>query len=728
MRRQKLQQLTLKGVGGGILAGVLASHIQLANAQATDSNAFSLEEIVVTARKREESSFDVPMSLDVFSGSDIESSGIENSTDFVGRVPGLSTSGDFISPGKDFVYLVTRGVGANTGGDPATPVFLDGVYQPRLAFDTGFMAVQRIEILKGPQGSVFGRNSEGGAINIVTQRPDDEFSGRIRLEYDDFSGHKTQASVNLPISDTLFSSIAIESQTIGSYLDNNTIGRQNQGKLEQSAGSVDADGGVKNSARFALSYEPSDDFSAYFTIDYSQFEGLNGLPGVARGCDCYEVNTEFQIDAHDLSRGSSLHLEWDLNWADLTSISGYRFLSTKLPFDFDGGTRFTDSIHDFRSEQEFWSEELRLSNSTESSSWLVGLYYFEETLDSQRGYDLPNNPTLPGLFIIDQDVKTDRKGYAVFANTEFELTPSLALTVGGRYSSEDIDGDFHTDYTIESFDLHVIDQDQESDSFESLTGTLSLKYYWNDDIVNYLTVSQGFKAGGYPIAPISAVDFVAFSEEKSTNYEIGLKADFLDNRVKLEAAIFHIELEDQQLSTIIEVNNLPVASTANAGESHINGAEFELNAALTEALVLRATMGYTDSEFDDYVDVQGLQRAGENFRFTPEYTASLGLDYGVPITSDKELVLSLNYRFVDEIQQGFGGTDPEFAIDSYQLLDVSASIISDQWQLQLFVDNLTDEYIETRAWDAFFFSINKSDSFSSVLPPRKIGLRLSYDF
>lgn len=724
-----MKKLALCSAGSGLVLSALALDIQFANAQeAQGTRGISLEEVVVTARKREENLFDVPMSLDVFSGDEIENTGIENATDFVGRVPGISTSGDFISPGKDFVYLVTRGVGANTGGDPATPVFLDGVYQPRLAFDTGFMDVERIEILKGPQGSIFGRNSEGGAVNIVTRRPSDEFSGRMRFELDDFGGHKAQASVNLPISDVLFSSIAVESQYVGAYLENPTIGRINQGQLEQAAGTVDANDGHKNSVRFALNYEPSDDFSAFLTFDYAKFEGLNGLPGVPRGCDCYEVNTEFQIEAEDVNRGGSLHLEWDLGWAQLSSISGYRYLSTKLPFDFDGGTTFTDSIHDFRSKQEFWSEEIRLSGDSEGINWLVGLYYFEEELDSQRGYDLPNNPALPGLFITDQDVRTDRQGYAVFANAEFDLGESMALTVGGRYSSEDIKGDFYTDYTIAGFNLHVIDQDQEKDTFESVTGTVSLKYYWNDDIMSFATVSQGFKAGGYPIAPISAVDFTAFDEETSINYELGFKAELLDNRVKLEGAIFHIELEDQQLSTIIEVNGLPVASTANAGESHINGAELELTAALTEGLVLRSALGYVDTEFDDYVDTQGRQRAGESFRFTPELTANIGLDYSMTVAGNRELVFALNYRFVDDAIQGFGATDPEFSIDSYDIVDASATLYGDQWQLQLFVDNLTDEYIATRHWDAFFFSVDRNVSFSSVLPPRKLGLRMSYEF
>lgn len=678
----------------------------------------NLEEVVVTARKREETLFDVPMSLNVFSSDEIEMKGIEDTTNLIGRVPGLSLSGDLLSPGKDFAYLVTRGVGANTGGDPATPVFLDGVYQPRLGFDSGFMSVERIEILKGPQGSIFGRNSEGGAVNIVTKRPGPDFEGRISIEADDFSGHKTQLRVNTPVSDTFYTAIAVESQAHGSYLTNTTIG----------SGSSDANNGRTNSARIALNYIPNDSFSAYLSLDYSNFKGLNGLPGVRRGCDCYDVETEFQMDANDKNRGGSLHLKWNFDWAELSSITGYRYLSSRLPFDFDGGTRFSDNIHDFKSKQDFWSEELRLANSTESTSWLVGLYYFEEKSDSQRGYDLSSNPTLPGLFITDQDVLTDRQGYAVFANMDFSLSESFSLTLGARHSSESMDGDFKTDYTITSFDLHVIEADQESDRFNSLTGTASLKYYINDDVMSYFTVAQGFKAGGYPLAPISPLDFTSFTPEKSINYEAGLKAELADKRVNIKAAAYYIELEDQQLSTVIEINGLPVAATANAGSSHVNGFEFELSAAVSESLTFNSAVGYANTEFDDYTDSSGKQRAGESFRFTPELTGSASLDYHYSLQDGMDLSLSLSYRYVDDVIQGFGGLDTEFSVDDYQLIDISASLIDEQWQLQLYVNNVADEYVETRVWDAFFFSVDKSDSFSSVLPPRKIGLRFSYYF
>lgn len=690
----------------------------------------ALEEIVVTSRKREETQFDVPMSLSVFSGDEIAATGIENAVDFVGRVPGISTSGDFLSPGKDFIYLVTRGVGANTGGDPATPVFLDGVYQPRLAFDTGFLNVARVEILKGPQGSVFGRNSEGGAVNIVTQRPGDQLQGRVRFEYDEFESFKAQGTFDIPLSENWFSSISLENESRGGYLKNRVTGANLQGDLQSSPGSEDANDGENQRARVALLYRKNEDFSLYFTADAAKFEGLNGLPGVPRGCDCYDVFTEFQIDAKDTNQGASLHLDWALGWADLTSVTGYRSLSTKLPFDFDGGTTYSGNIHDFRSKQEFFSEELRLASTGDSSSvnWLAGLYYFYEELDSERGYDLPTNIALPGLFITDQDVYTERNGVAIFGNAEFSLSESLQLTVGARYSIEDIDGDFATDYTITSFALNVTDSDRESDTFESFTGTLSLKNYWTQDVMSYVTISQGFKAGGYPVAPLSQLDFTAYEEETSLNYELGIKMDAFDNRIKLEASIFHIELEDQQLSTIIEVNGFPVASTANAGESHVDGADFEATWLVTDGLSLSAAVGYVDTEFDDYIDSQGIQRAGESFRFTPELTGSLGVDYTIPLQSGRDLQFSLNYRYVDDYIQGFGGLDPIMNIDSYDMLDARVSLYSDRWQLQLFVDNVTDEYVETRAWDAFFFSVNQSDTFSTVLPPRRAGIRLGFDF
>ena len=703
-----------------------------------------LEEVVVTARKREETLVDVPMSVDVFSGAQLEFSGIENTIDLIGTVPGLSLSGDVISPGKDFDYMVMRGVGANTGGDPAVPVFINGVYQPRLGLDMNFVDVERIEILKGPQGTLFGRNALGGAVNIVTRRPTDELRRKFAIEIDSFDSYKGQASISGGLTDKSFGSVVIEGLSTEGYLTNVGVGQANQGQISTNP-TESADGGLNLSGRASFRYVASDNFELYLTGDYSKFTGLWGLPGVPRDCRCYQTENEFQIDAQDENYGGALHLDWSTGFGDLTSITGYRVLSTRLPFDFDGGYDRGPNFHDLMTDQDFLSQELRLSSSTSDArlSWIAGLYYFNEELDSRRRYDLRDQDFFPaGIKIDKQDTVIERDGWAAFGQAELLVTDRVKLTAGVRYSEEDSKGSVDLDYTLYEFlgpdmDFLVIGQAQESTTFDATTWTTSISFAPNDTTNTYITVAKGFKAGGYPLSSGSELEFIPFDDETSLNYEVGFKGRLLDERLHLEAAVYYIDLKDQQLAAVVDIQlpgsdtSIPVSTIANAGESHVQGFDVSLTALPTDNFRLTADIGLTDTEWDDYIDPEGTQHAGESFPYVPERTFGLSGEYTTDISplGGYELTIGAHFRYVDDYFQGFDvAFDPLVNLDSYSILDLSATLSADVWKLQLFAENVTDEYIVTREWNSFFILPDRSRAFEAVMPPRKFGIRMVFEF
>jgi iron complex outermembrane receptor protein len=705
----------------------------------TDNGDFAIEEIVVSARKREESLKDVPVSVAAFTSLDIEKGRIDDVTNLFGKVPGLYFSSNVLSPGKDFINLVIRGVGALTTGSPSTATFLDGVYMPALGFDTTFLDLERIEILRGPQGTLFGRNTEGGALNIVTRKPGDEFRAKVAFEVDEFNTFKVQGMVGGPLSDRVFINVAGEFTSTDGYLNAPTISAQLAdvtGTFEK----VAADSWRRFSGRVALRMLMSDNLEVNIAVDGSDRKGLDGLPGVPTGCNCYDVMSDFLIDNKYSNVGGSVTVDYSASWADITSITGYRKLKALLPFDFDGRGNIHNNVHDLQSNQQLMSEELRFTSNDDTSAlrWVAGVYGFKEDQNTSRRYSLLEIGAFPGIVIDLQDQFINRKGYAFFGQASYALSDRLDLTVGTRYSWEKVASNFALDFRILDLfgpgaDFRLATTDIDDDTFTGFTPMASLSFKLTDDVMTYFTYSRGFKAGGFPSAPTGASN-IAFKEEKSENFEIGAKASLLDHRLSVDLSVFYINLTNQQVATIVFINDdpsLPVAATANAGKSRSKGFDLSVKAVPVEGLILDLSVGYVDATYLEYVDTVGKNRAGEAFPFVPKWTVSFGGEYTFEITEGYDLTLAASYRYVDDILSGAGvDVDFQFPIKSYNIIDAYIALRRDNWRFVVFADNLTDNYIETRIFNSFFVS-SAPDGLhpnSILLPPRRVGARLSLEF
>jgi len=689
-----------------------------------------VEEIVVTARRREERFLDVPLSVQAFSGLTLAENRIDNVEDLIGRVPNLSLSSNALSPGKDFLNIVIRGVGAQSAGTPAVGTFVDGVYVPALSFDIAFMDVERVEVLRGPQGTLFGRNTQGGALNIVLKRPDETVRGKVALTYDEFETARAQAMISGPLKENVYGSIAVDYANSDGYLKNSVVARA-AGAAARSP-TVSANDDRRVAGRVALRFVTSDNLEFNLAIDGSRRTGLDGYPGVPRGTKEYFVRSEFQIDAEYENFGGALTVDYSFGGgAELTAITGYRTTTSILPFDFDGSPERTGNYHDLRTDQDIFSQEVRLAGKWgKSLDWLVGIYGFSEKHLQDRIFQLPDVDVFPGGIFIDAQIQSlERKGVAVYADFAWRPTQNLELSAGLRFSDESVDSEVTLDFTLPGI-ITIVDSGKDDISDSEVSPTASINYSWTPFLTSYARYARGYRAGGFPLAPATASTNISFGSETSDNYEIGLKGDMFDGDLRFDFSVFRIDITDQQLSTIVFLNgdpNLPVASVGNAGESRSEGFEANITAAPTENLLLTASFGKTDATYVEYIDTVGADRAGERFPFVPEWTALFSGTFAIPVGNFGNLELYAAYRYVGDIFSGSGvDVDIQFPVESYDIIDLRASLIRNNWRIDAFIDNVADDFIETRVFNAFFYAGPRP--FSIVLPPRRAGLRFTYEF
>lgn len=719
----------------------------------TLAQATNIEEVVVTARKRAETLQEVPLAVSVLDGSALQAGGIETADDLFGRIPGLYfTNGGGAAPTSDFVYLVLRGVGFNGGQEPSAGVFIDGMYQPQLGFDISFLDLERLEVLRGPQGTLFGRNTQAGALNLVTRKPDAELVGRVEAEVAEFSTYRIHGAVRGPLSDRLFGGISAEYAESDGFLDNRLTGRP--------AAPYD-----RYTARGTLRWLPTDALELTLTADTSHRGGNEVAFGPRLACECYDLEADNDRDDKKDNDGVQLTAEWRVNDAmTLTSISGYRKVESDITIDFDGertdqtpvtlngvpGSRVAPAPITFQGisqfsgiTQEFWSEELRLAGTGERFDWLAGLYYFDQKQDQLRNFDIAGVRADPAVaflvpLTIREDFTSDRDGWAIFGQASWRPLDRLETTVGVRFSEETvgIGGERMRNIAqVENANPTFFSLNGEK-TFSDVSPMFSVSYELAPSVRSYLTVAQGWKAGGFNRYPSTANAVLPYDSETSLNYEIGLKGAWPALGVTSNIALFYVDIEDQQLLTVTpDAQGVPVTTITNAGSSRSRGVEFELFARPLDRLDLSLSVSYTDAEFTDFTQEAAggatLVRDGQPFEFVPEITASATVEYRFPI-GDNDLAVNLNYRFVDDyivpdggFLAGLGDTLP---VRSYDRLDLRATLDIGDWKVTGYVRNVLDSFDYTNISYNGFVAPSPEEYLVQPLEPRTFGLVLTRMF
>lgn len=717
-------------VGVGLLAGTGLFPFASAHAQSEAAASPDSHDIVVTARKREERLQDVPISITALGREAIESRGWDSVTDVQQAAPNISfTPGQGGNSGGIAPFI--RGVGENDfiiTSDPAVGLYIDGVYVARtFGAMTELLGVDRIEVLRGPQGSLFGKNTIGGAINVVSRLPRDEFNGEADLRYGSYNTVRGRARVDIPLGEGLalgasgYGEFGEGWQKIpsGKNLGNRNIvaGRailHHEGDRLDATLSIDGLHRRQNSAAHSMiAFTPS-----FFSGLQSTF--LAPCCTVPSRIDRTDSTPFFNRDDGD-AFNTALTLSYDAGVGTIKSITAYRWLHMIFGRDGDASAaiNYAGDLHDERAEQI--SQELQFSApfDDDRGNLLLGAYYFrEKSSDATRlivadglypalinaGFPPANAMFLD--FNIDFLNRQTTTNYALFGNLTYEVIDDLTLELGGRYTHErkDFFQSAHRIYADAPLLFGTPSYTLE-ESWDNFSPRASLSYKFNQDVMAYASWSRGFRSGGFNGRPTSLEEIGSYDPETLTAWEVGIKTQ-PTRGVTFNLAAFRNQYRNQQLliTTVSGTTGLLVVRTENAGRSRIQGLEAEIDARLGGGFSVTGALGLLDAEYQRYVSVIAGVPTDVSFREpkqAPKLTAALSLVYDTDLTDRVRGLFRVdtNYRsaaFIDV------ENTPELRAPRHAIVNASAtfSLADPDLFLRLAVDNLTKQRVPVAGYDA----------------------------
>lgn len=689
----------------------------------------TLEEITVTASKRQESLQDVNMTVTAVTGLTLEKRQIDTIEDIQAMVPGMSAGNDFA-----FAKLFIRGVGLNSsfaGVDPSVALHVDGaVISSSYAQLGAFFDLERVEVLRGPQGTLYGKNATGGSVNLITRKPTDEFEGYGRLTLGDYDLMRLEGAVSGPINDNIRGRIAFKSTDREGYGENILTGN-------------DIDDANKQSARGQLQFDLSDKADLLLSVEWQNeddaglgikfVETLNALspatypnpPNGAGGFAPGRRDTSSEKDNEN--KRESIAFTGTLNWQlndtyRLHSITNFRDTDILLVQDLDNSSNINASIQSNHTDSKQFSQELQLHFDTERLHGLIGLYYFDEEFNNNNniGFALASSGRTTNVLLTgDIDIETT----ALFANVSYDITDEISINVGGRYADEDRGGD----NTFSLFFIPVTFPFSDSESFTEFKPSVGFEWTPSEDMLAYFTYSEGFKGGGFQ----SGQRVPILRPELIDNYELGLKGTYLEGRLQLNVAGFYYEIDDMQLDRTLPLPGGGFQSIfENAGESEGKGVEIEGSFLATDKFRLDGNISFLDTEFVDYMSVNPINQTlitlnGNKLRQAPEVSGFLRGEYVHELAGGGTLtwgaqVSHKDDQFYTEFNDAISGQD------AYSLVDLNVQYTSqnERMTVNFWGNNVTDEYV---VGGAFVSSTGLIVS-ANNLPPSTYGVTFGYDF
>lgn len=713
---------------------------------------FTIEEIVVTAQKREQSLQEVPISITAKSGEELRNAGVTDVKGLEAVVPGLHI-------GNDGVYAnpTLRGVGsklAGTGLSSNVATYVDGFYRPnQLTSNMEFLDVSAIEVLKGPQGTLFGRNATGGAILVTTKDPAvDTTEGAVSLTYGRYNDVTIAGYLSGGLTDSVAASISAHKHSSDGYVENIITG-DDAAELDNSA------------IRAKLAFEPNENSLYVLTLDYTDtddpgpnasgsYNGWNTAASVMGGTTTtkpYETANTAPTKGESDSWGVSLKAIVDLNDdITLTSYTQYRDEETQLALDLDGSNLSVLQAA-WEQQQTLFTQEFNLAGVHGDLDWVLGAFYMQDS-----GETPAFNITVPSLafssdvgglagfpaYLTDSqrqwaawDNEVDIEAYALFADATYNVSENWFLTAGIRYSDETSEaqwesGPFTNASAVGDPDFQVVPRDTYRESWDSVTGRLVLRYAFSDDASAYLSWGQGFKSG---LFNANGLQPTPVDPEEIESYELGLK--WMGDTWRGEAAIFYYDYADLHVSEWIGTTSI----VKNAAEAEIYGLELNGTFYLSQDLSITAAAAYTHAEYTDYETAteygDPLLNAGGGFlaRYpgnvdasgnqmirTPEFSGNLAIDYVIAVSSG-EVSVNMNYAYQSKI---YMVETNSISQDAYGLLNMRVNWENTEGNttLSLFGKNLTDEQYLTQILGQDFYV---GQTFGS---PRTYGIQATRRF
>ena len=720
---------------------------------ASSQESQGIEEFIVTAQRREQNLQEVPISISAFTNDAIVKNMFADVTDFLALTPNAS----FITSGaKSRRQLSIRGVtslgGSGLSARSSTLAFyVDGFNVAASSINPPLMDAERIEVLRGPQATYFGRNALGGGINLVTNRPDDELSGSVMLDFARYDTLDVEGVLNLPLIDDV---LAVRANVKYYESDGNIE------NIHPIAGGNDAE---YKYAKLAVRYTPTDKltidltgttasehvgmregvpsgvFSTFaggtlFAGEFPDRDGDGNSDPDIDGIGFFPTNTHLTNFNHPQDIGSEFdyfvaQIDYEMTNHLFTSITGYIDSDFFLNGDIDGGSK--DYFNEFRNiDRQSVSQEFRLQNTDDSRlQWSLGVIVAEDKGDiiNRTFIGAEMRFGLPDGFLIDgEDSAETAESWAVFGQADYDLTDKLTVSFGGRYTEETIES------FIEGFSGTLVTILSVKDTFSDFLPRFAVTYAFDEKTTVYGTASKGYKSGGVQIAPFPGAE--SFDPETLWNYEIGLKADLLNNKLRLNTALFYMDWEDlqvgfQQAGTNEAGEFFLFGGIDNAEQATSKGVEVSAMALLGENLTVNFGVGYLDAKYDRFVAfIDGENRVldGRTIPNSPKWTASADAEYGFNVSSSFDGYVRLTWSYRDEIrasnsaliQSGF-----PWEVPSYNVFNLRVGLEHQNYTIVAYVENLFDKVYYTNAYQkAFAGGLFIEPSFQNY------GVRMTYNF
>ncbi|WP_108812143.1 TonB-dependent receptor domain-containing protein [Sphingorhabdus sp. Alg231-15] len=664
--------------------------------------------IVVTAQRREQSLNDVPISISVLDAKQITAAGFSNSLSIGDYVPNVEFK---TFAGVPNIFI--RGVGNNDFNSSSVgpiSIYRDDV----VVASTGGQAfalfdLERIEVLRGPQGTLFGKNTTGGAIQYISRQPGDEFEGYAKVGYGRFDLVEAEGAATIPFGDGL-------SMRFSGLL------RRRDGERLNLATGEDAVNIDESAIRTILRYNPDSAvdirLSGGYGRDRSDYHQPKPL-GTINGADAFGYSDPAPDDIRILNFDGASRTFSDNYWVslnasfelgdDLTlrSITGYDEAEVDNRLDVDGSPLRLDQIA-FLTETDQFSQELQLLFEGNGFNALLGAYYFQESLVSHSETDAVGEvPFGSGAIPLITDSARDNESVSIFGQTTFDVTDRLSLTGGLRYTWDEVTAE-HRGFLVPNFfdpatpngpEIDLVPFGQFNDTFKAFSWRVAADYNFSDEILGFATVNRGFKSGGFNIGLITSLaERTQVEPEFLTAYELGVKATLFDRRAQLNISAFYYDYTDLQvLSVNQQAGTVPTLGLDNAADAEIMGLEFELFTRPTDTLDFGLNFGILDATFQNYrsgaIDpATGQPRdfSGNRLPGAPKFTLSTFVQNTFPVNDDLDFTLRAEYNYTGKKFYSNSEEDVLSSREGYGLVNLRASLNStdDAWQISAWARNV----------------------------------------
>ncbi|WP_428685473.1 TonB-dependent receptor [Sphingopyxis sp.] len=704
-------------------------------AEAGASN--QVAEIIVTAQRREQNLQDVPASVTAFDSSALAAQSVLNLTDLNSKVPNVVLAPVGAYPYASAFFI--RGLGfadVESTFEPSVGVEMNGVY---LARNSGalqdFFDIESVEILRGPQGTLYGRNTIGGVVSVRTKRPGDVFAGAGQLTFGDRGRIEGRVALETPLGERLAVRASMLYKTYNGFNYNATTGKK-VGDNEVWSG------------RLTFVARPTDSIEATLIADFDRERGSGGVfrnasqpgnvyynfspdtgtptPAVPAGnsdpTDPYTVYSDTPLFANLDTWGLAFNVDWDVGGAKVTAVTGYREFKDRVQSDYDASALpFFAALRDQKHEQI--SQEIRIASDGPSRlDYVFGAFFMHQS------YDITNAQSglIYGGATVPQIASQSNTAWAGFGQLDFHASDALTLTAGGRYSYE------KKRFTNQP--LFFPTSMTYNDSWKNFSPKVGVSYKVNSDVLAYFNWSKGFRSGGFNGRAASFTSAGPYDAETVSSFEGGVKTELFDRRVRFNLAAFSSTYKDMQVGTQgLTSGGVYESIVTNAGKGRIDGIETELQWVLGGGFSINANAAYLDARFkENFTDLtsDGIDNPTDNsdlpFAYAPKWSGSVGLFYDADVGIGK-LNGSVNAVYMDDLYTSGGAANRTSDVQlrpSNVLVDATLALESeDGWRVGVWVKNAFDKAVINNT-----FGLGPLGFLRIYSPPRTFGVDLGYKF